>query len=317
MLTHTPVPPAPRLLLDGMEQHAAGGAEMPDVDELSPAEAHAAHPRLVDVAEVQVVGLVLLDVVEQRPAARLGAAGHHVEAQVLDGGRHVRAEHVHPRQASDLGGEHVLGLLGDVRPGATREPAADEADAQPVHLDRLAVEVPNARAQQVTELLREVGVAVRQVGLLGEGREHRLVLCPAGGADLRADLRLTPGGALAQRAAGLVEATLSTKGDKAPGRLGAVDVRHDALQRPVIDQVEQVAADEQYVGLGRLSAELLGGAVDVGNDLDADGGSLRRLETVGPTKRETTTCYGTPLTPYRRREPPRRPWTGRATWCRR
>src|SRR6266536_4202312 len=275
MLTHTPVPPAPRLLLDGMEQHAAGGGHIIKIDELSPAEAHAAHPRLVDVAEVQVVGLVLLDVVEQRPAARLGAAGHHVEAQVLDGGRHVRAEHVHPRQASDLGGELVLGLLGDVRPGATREPAADEADAQPVHLDRLAVEVPNARAQQVTELLREVGVAVRQVGAVGEGREHRLVLRPAGGADQRADLRLPPDDAGAQHLAGLVEVAGAAQLDETPGRLGAVDVRHDPLEGAVVDEVEQVAADEQHVDLGRFPAELLGGTVDVRNDLDMYGGSLR------------------------------------------
>src|SRR4029453_15687185 len=58
-----------------MVEHAAGGPEVAQVDQPGPADAQAGAPRLVDVAEVQVLGLVLLHVVEQGLAARLGPAG--------------------------------------------------------------------------------------------------------------------------------------------------------------------------------------------------------------------------------------------------
>jgi hypothetical protein len=39
----------------------------------------------------------------------------------------------------------------------------------------------------------------------------------------------------------------------------------------VVDQVDQVTADQQRVGAGRRPPQGVGGAVDVGDDLDADG----------------------------------------------
>src|SRR6266496_1535454 len=296
-------------LIHRVQEHPAGGAEVPHVDEPGPAHPHAAHPRLVHVAEVQVVRLVLLHVVEQGPAARLRPARHHVEAQVVDCRRHVRAEHVDRWQAGHLGGELRVGDLGHVRPRAARQAAAHKADPQPADLHRLPVQVPDPRAQQVAELLREVGVAVGQVRLLGEGGEHRLVLGAAGRPHELASLRLAAGDAVAQHLARLVEPARGAQLRKAPRRLRPVDVRHDPLQRAVVDEVEQVAADEQHVGAGGLGAEPLRGAVDVGNDLDADGGSLRRLgcgcgggraRRCGTARRDASPCYGTTSTAGRR-----------------
>src|SRR6266545_4036405 len=263
--------------LHRVQEHLAGGPEMPHVDEPGPTDAHPAHSWLVHVTEVQVIGLVLLDVVEQRLAARLGAAGDHVEAHVLDQRRHVRAEHVDPRQARDLGGELVLMDLGQVWPGTAGKAPADEADAQPVDVHRFAVQVLDPRPEQVAELLREVDVAVRQVGPIGERGEHGLVLGAGSGPDQAADLRLTPGHPLAEDLARLVEAPGGTDTGEAPCRLRPVHVHHDPLQRPVVQEVQEVTAHQQHIRAGALDAQLLRGAMDVGNDLDPNGSSLRRL----------------------------------------
>src|SRR6266567_7876396 len=264
-------------LLHGVLEHLPGGPEVPHVDEPGATDAHAARPRLVHVPEVQVVRLVLLDVVEQRLAAGLRTSGDHVEAQVVDQRRHVRAEHVDPWQPRHLGGELALADLGQVRPGASRQAAAHEAHAQPVDVHRLAVEVADPRPEQVAELLGEVRVAVRQVRPVGERGEHGLVLGTGGGPDLAADLRLPAGHPLPEDLARLVEAPGGPQPGEAPRRLRPVHLRHDPLQRPVVDEVEEVAAHQQHVRPCGRHAELLGGAVDVGNDLDPNYGSLRRL----------------------------------------
>src|SRR6266487_3828574 len=264
-------------LLHGVLEHLPGGPEVPHVDEPGATDAHAARPRLVHVPEVQVVRLVLLDVVEQRLAAGLRTSGDHVEAQVVDQRRHVRAEHVDPWQPRHLGGELALADLGQVRPGASRQAAAHEAHAQPVDVHRLAVEVADPRPEQVAELLGEVRVAVRQVRPVGEPGEHGLVLGTGGGPDLAADLRLPAGHPLPEDLARLVEAPGGPQPGEAPRRLRPVHLRHDPLQRPVVDEVEEVAAHQQHVRPCGRHAELLGGAVDVGNDLDPNYGSLRRL----------------------------------------
>src|SRR3954467_6842702 len=82
-----------RSLLPGrVGQHPLTAPEVARVHDPGPPDPDPLGAGLVDVAEVVVVGLVPLDVLQQGRAARLGPTGEQVIAQVVDRGRHVRAE---------------------------------------------------------------------------------------------------------------------------------------------------------------------------------------------------------------------------------
>jgi hypothetical protein len=130
--------------------------------------------------------------------------------------------------------------------------------------------VAHARAQQVLEQLDAVDVAVGQVGPLREGSEDRLVLRPHVGADPGPDLALAAGDRGAQHPAGLLEAGGVAQLDEARDGLLAVELDRDPLHVAVVEQVDQVAADQEHVGVSGLPAQFLSGAVDVGDDLDTN-----------------------------------------------
>src|SRR4029453_13798915 len=115
-----------------MVEHAAGGPEVAEGDQPGPADAQAGAPWLVDVAEVQVLGLVLLDVVEQGPAARLGPAGDHLEDKVCPGRRVCGGDPARGAGGARLGRERLVADLRRVGAAAPGQPAAHEPDPEPV-----------------------------------------------------------------------------------------------------------------------------------------------------------------------------------------
>jgi hypothetical protein len=54
--------------------------------------------------------------------------------------------------------------------------------------------------------------------------------------------------------------------------LGPEHLGRDPLHRPVVDQVDQVATDQQRIGVGDRPGEGVGGPVDVGDQLDPHAG---------------------------------------------
>jgi hypothetical protein len=141
----------------------ASGPEMAHVDALGTTNPDPALQRLVDVAEQRVPRPCFPDRGQQRIAPPLHPPGHGVIQQLGHGRRDMRAEHVDGADRLDLGGVFLVVDLVR-RPVGGAQPAADEPEGPPVELDPLTVQDLLPRPHVLGPQLRQVNIAVGQVG---------------------------------------------------------------------------------------------------------------------------------------------------------
>src|SRR5439155_4381618 len=164
-----------RTRLPLQDEWDAGGAEMAHVQAFRDADPRPAGQWLVHVPEDRVPRLGRLNHVEQRAAALLQPPGHGVVEKFRDGGRDVRAQHVHLTNCLDLGAELLVAYL--VRGPVDRfQPAADEPEGPSVQFGRAAVQDVVSGFGEPLPHGGDVDVAVGQVRGLGEGTEYLGVL---------------------------------------------------------------------------------------------------------------------------------------------
>src|SRR6266566_4610442 len=172
---HLTPPTDDRTRLPLQDEWGAGGAEMAHVQAFRDADPRPAGQWLVHVPEDRVPRLGRLNHVEQRGAALLQPPGHGVVEKFRDGGRDVRAQHVHLTDRLDLGAELLVAYL--VRGPVDRlQPAADEPEGPSVQFGRSAVKDVMPGFGEPLPHGGDVDVAVGQVRGLREGAEHLGVL---------------------------------------------------------------------------------------------------------------------------------------------
>jgi hypothetical protein len=166
---------------------------------------------------------------------------------------------------------------------------ADEPEAQPADVDGLAVEQRDAVAQVLGVEMRQVDVAVGEVGGGRERREQLRVLT--------ADRRLHDGGAVALEAGpeparpfpGLVEPHLGAQLNPPADGVGAEQAAHDpAAVVVVVDEQDQVAQADKRVGARRGGRERVRPSVHVAHHMDPH---VRSLEPGGPQTDARRTGY--------------------------
>jgi hypothetical protein len=223
----------------------------------------------------------------------------------------VGADHVDRAQRIEL--SVVLGLVdlaGDPQGGP--EASAHNAEPLPVEVDDLAVEEPDPGADVRPEQVGEVDVAVGHEGVVGKGLEHPLVLGPGQSDEALPHLEVV-GRAAPHDVPGLVEAPPGPETGRFGHRPPPEDIDQDPLHGVVVEDVDQIAQHEEGVASRGRLGQVVGGAVEIGDHVDAHGpflaGGTAQLNPGQPTRppvRKPTTTSTTmlsrikPAPPYRR-----------------